>query len=163
MPRPHLALPYDVVIAAYEREGTVRGASRRLGVSRSVVQRCLREAGVTPLNRADAMDALRLRRQVSTPTRSVVTEERFDDDAMLRRTRLMRFVPCVWPNCDRDVSVGALCEGHSKLAANSSGTRCVWPMCHSSSFGGLCYSHQKIADGLMQKAHLTPSGHEARL
>lgn len=144
MPRPRICITYDEAIEAIEAEGSVRGAARKLFVSRSVVQKRLIEYGYPLRSREDAMAQARMMRSLKPTTK------RLDVVTDLGATVVHRFVDvavelCAWPACNIErATTGGLCAEHQTYVDTWTSMRCSWPHCHDYPISGpLCYAHAK--------------------
>lgn len=157
MARPRLAVPFDVILDAYERTGSVRGAAERLTISRWVVERRLVEAGVPVLERDDALAQVRLLRAAGRGT--VRTDETVRHlgagrygHTIVRRCRSVPFVACVWEGCEQEARVGAVCDSHASVMDGPPGCHCAWCDCKQDVIStALCGYHDKLARGLIQR------------
>lgn len=157
MARPRLAVPFDDIIDAYQRTGSVRGASELLTISRWAVERRLEEAGIPILDRDAALAQVRLLRANDRAPRRVEERTTRLGSGVIGCTvvtvrRHVAYSPCSWPGCEVESEVGrSLCGAHSAIADAAPGCGCAWPGCHQEVVATACCSyHDKVAHGLTE-------------
>lgn len=151
-------MPFDVILDAYERTGSIRGASSFLTISRWAVERRLEEAGVSILDRDEALAQVRrLRAHAAGPRRMEAQTRTLGEGVIgctvVTITRSVPYSPCVWPECEAESQVGAACADHQQQADAAPGYRCAWPGCVQDVLSTACCDyHDKMLRGLIVKS-----------
>lgn len=155
MARPRLAVPFEEVLEAYQQTGSVRGAAELLTISRWAVERRLEEYGIPVLDRDSALAQVRLLRASAAGPRRVEQRTKQLGSGVIGCTvvticRSVAYSPCVWPDCEAEAELGAVCAEHGAIVGGDVGCSCAWPRCSQDVLStACCYEHDKIARGLI--------------